>query len=928
MGRGGAIEIHGFDNRDNPIRRQLREAFTEDELYVRFLLRYDGRSIDVANGKEQSPDEGAFFVLWLDGSDGAVHNTDVPNIGLHVPTNGPGKGKNRFMVRIGSGNQVFTDVDVQGDRTYVVVGRLAKSIGGVRNPFDTFQIWVDPRPDAKEHPLATSKNRRGVNLVRWVGFATGRKTEPTDRIFVDELAIASTWESLFGLPDKSSSMPPHSAAVAEVNFARDVFPILKSRCFQCHAERDAESGVRLDVLEEVLGHTTGNPLVVSGSADESRLIELIQSDDVDEQMPPEGERLSDNEVAILRGWIDQGLRWDDTLLPSPPVTSDHWAFQPVQRPGVPKVDNANWVRNPIDAFVAAVHQQQKLEPSPPAAPASLARRLAFGLTGLPPTPEEVDLLKGTNFGEAYAQLAHDYLASPQYGERWARHWLDVARWAESNGHQHNRLRHHAWRYRDYVVRSFNADKPYDQFLQEQIAGDELNSLDADHLIATGFLAAARVSGNEMNPDIRRNDILVDIVNATGEGLLGLTLGCAQCHNHKFDPVSARDYYRFQAFFAKGQLGNYALPQATQKSATDGGRKGKNPPQTFGFHAPSTSSASIQRFKMRDIRYPLPYDPEALAEAKTYLLVRGEVDVPGPVVEPGWPAVFGRVADQRQVSDKPRTALAKWLTSRDNPLTARVWVNRLWHYHFGRGLVDHANDFGVRTPRPKHHALLDWLASELMDSGWSTKHIQRLIVTSSTYRQSSKFRPEAAKIDPENDWLWHYPPRRLEAEAIRDAVLAVSGELNLTRGGPSVPPGSPAETTRRTLYLLQQRRKLSEVQTVFDGASAIVSCGERRVSTVPLQPLYLLNNEFVVARAAALARRVSESSPADAAAQIEAAFRLALGRPPDDQERERAVQFVMSPIASDPDQKGTVDIQRRMVDFCHALLNLNEFIYLQ
>lgn len=924
LGAGGAIEIRGFDDRDNPLRRQLQQAYVGDELFVRFLLRYDADSIDLASGKKNSPDEGEFFVLWLDdidGSDGATHNTNVPNIGLHVATRGGGKGKNRFMVRIGSTNQAFTDVDVTGNRTYVIVGRLAKSIGGPRNAYDTFQIWVDPQPDERDRPLATSKNRRGVNLVQWIGFATGRKTEPADRIVVDELALGSTWESVLGLPEKTQPTQSRPAQLAEVDFARDVYPILKNRCFECHAGRDAESGVRLDVVEEVLGHTTGNALAIPGRGEESPLWQRVTATEDDERMPPEGERLGERQVAILRAWIDRGVAWDEGLLPSPTVETDHWAFQPIERPAVPQVDNADWVRNPIDAFVAAGHRRQKLRPSPPASAAELVRRLSFGLTGLPPQPEDVERLATDFSDEAYGELVEHYLAAPQYGERWARHWLDVVRWAESNGYQHNRLRHHAWRYRDYVVRSFNADKPYDQFLREQIAGDELNPRDDDHLIATGFLAAARVSANQMNRDIQRNDILVDIVNATGESILGLTLGCAQCHNHKFDPLTARDYYRFQAFFAKGQLGNLVLEEAARKTA-GGAKKDRDLPQAFGFYAPSTSPASVRRLRMRDIKYPLPYNLNQLADARTHLLIRGEVDNPGPLVQPGWPAVFGRTADHEKVNERPRTALADWLTSRDNPLTARVWVNRIWHYHFGRGLVEHASDFGVRTPRPVQHELLDWLAAELMESGWSTGHIQRLIVSSSPYRQASRHRPDAAKIDPDNQWLWRFPPRRLEAEAIRDAVLAVSGELDLTRGGPSVTPDSAAGRVRRTLYLRQKRRNLPEVQTLFDGPSAVVSCGERRTSTVPLQPLYLLNNDFMVQRAEAFAKRVQALAPADRSGQIEQAFLLALGRPPDEEERQRAAAFL------EPANTAAADADERLVHFCHALFNLNEFLYVQ
>ncbi len=554
LGSGQAVEIRGHGDRDNPLRRQLADPYAGDELFVRFLLRYDADTIDQASGKDKQ-DDGEFVVLWLDdidGSDGATHNTNVPNIGLHVPAAGADKNKNLFMVRIGSDKQQFTKVELKGDRTYLIVGRLAKEIGGARGEYNSFSIWVDPQPGDKAKPLAASQSPRGLNLVQWVGFASGRKTEKEDRIIVDELAIGPTWESVLGLPEVAPTRPAPTPKLTDVDFRRDVFPILKSHCFECHQGEYADSGVRLDVREEVLGHSSGSPAVVPGKSGQSRMIELITAaEDVEEKMPPEGERLPKKEVELLTAWIDQGMAWDEAMLPSPAVESDHWAFQPIKRPAVPRVKNADWVRNPIDAFIAAGHEAQQLTPAAEASPRALLRRLSFDLTGLPPSPEEIDQFATDTSDDAYDRAVERLLNSPEYGERWGRHWLDVARWAQSNGYQHNNVRKHSWRYRDYVVRSFNADKPYDVFLREQIAGDQMQPCGDEQIIATGFLAAARVSGNEMNPDIRRNDVVVDMVNATASGVLGLTMQCAQCHNHKFDPISARDYYRFGACSPRG-----------------------------------------------------------------------------------------------------------------------------------------------------------------------------------------------------------------------------------------------------------------------------------------------------------------------------------------------------------------------------------------
>ena len=419
------------------------------------------------------------------------------------------------------------------------------------------------------------------------------------------------------------------------------FRFWNDAAFECHRGTGAEAGVRLDVREEVLGHSGGKPAVAPGKSGESLMIQLVSGND-DERMPPDGEPLPRAEIQVLAAWIDQGMAWDDGLLPSPEVTSDHWAFQRIERPPVPEPKDAGWVRNPVDAFIAVGHQSVNLKPAPQASRRTLLRRLSFDLTGLPPQPEQVENFVSDESEDACDKAVERLLSSPQYGQRWGRHWLDVARWAESNGYQHNNLRQHSWRYRDYVVQSFNDDKPYDQFLREQIAGDQLRPYKDKHLIATGFLAAARVSGNEMDPAIRRNDVLVDIVNATAGSVLGLTMQCAQCHNHKFDPFSARDYYRFQAFFARGQLGNYLLQQSSRARET----KPPDRPQTFGFYAPSTAAADVQRLPMANIRYPLPYRPSQLASEKIYLLGRAAT----------WIA-----AGQWSNRGGPRS-LAKWLTN--------------------------------------------------------------------------------------------------------------------------------------------------------------------------------------------------------------------------------------------------------------------------
>jgi mono/diheme cytochrome c family protein len=809
--------------------------------------------------------------------------------------------------------------------------------------------------------------------------------------------------------DGPAALPP--VAGKKVSFRQDVYPLLAARCFQCHRGADASSGHRLDLRSELLGEGNGKPLVRPGHSADSRLIQLVAGAVPGKVMPPKGERLSAAQVGLLRAWIDQGLDWDEALLPSR-VRSAHWAYQPVSRPPVPRVRNAAWAGNPIDAFVAARHEAAGISPAPEAPPTALVRRLYLDLTGLPPSPAEIDAFLADRAPGAYERLVERLLASPHYGERWGRHWLDLARWAESEGYESNHARPYAWRYRDYVVDSFNRDKPYARFVTEQLAGDELLPYADANLIATGFLAAARFSSNEEDRARQRNDILVDIVNATGATFLGLTVNCAQCHNHKFDAFTARDYYRLQAFFVQGQLANLALKDRAlwadyeakrppegdaarqlldaliakakadlsakarkelpadqlaawdtpadrrtpkqeelarqaalkfnpgntcvelaipaedrklfdelQKKVAALEKRGPDKPQTLGFYSPVSSPTRVDVLPMRGF-YPLPYDPAELARARSWLLVGGDAHRVGARVEAGWPAVLGPTP--KSVSERPtRQALADWITSPNNPLTARVWVNRLWQYHFGRGLVATPSDFGVKGTPPTHPELLDWLACELLRGG-SAKHLHRLIVCSRTYRQSSAPHAGNSRVDPDNKLLWRWQARRMEAEAVRDAMLAVSGELDRRVGGPSAAPD--AKSLRRTLYLFQKRERPPEVQGLFDGPSAAAeSCPKRAVSTVPLQALYLLNNDFVYQRGRAFARRVLAQAGADRGRQVESAFLLALGRSPDDGERADAEAFFRA-HAGEAAVAG--EAPRALVDFCQALLNVNEFVYVE
>lgn len=914
------FEINGTEGRNNPLRKQLKEPSADDELFVRYRVRYDSDSVDTP-----AEDEGEFVVLWLDeaeGNDGSTHSGGIPNVGIHVSAN-----QNRFMIRYSSASEKFA-TSLVGGRDYLVVARLWKSRPGVDQPYDQLNIWVDPNSEAEFKPHASIESIKAISTVSWIGFSTGGKTELEDRIFVWDVEVARSWREILGLSelpagtlsrDVVSSMP---ISEKTVDFDKHVFPILNAKCFSCHAGDDAD--VRLDDHDEVMNFVT------LGNASGSHLYSLVRKG----EMPPKDEpQLAETEIAILRTWIDEGLQWNADRLPPPRPVSQHWSFQPIERPDVPDVNADDWVRTPVDAFIARKQEAIGITPSLPADGATLARRTSLDLLGLPP--------------EKFDASVDELLSHPAYGQRWGRHWLDVARWAESNGYQHNRFRPHAWRYRDWVVDAFNNDLPFDHFLSAQIAGDEL-AVDLpswkSHVVATGFLAAARYSGNELDKRIQRNDILVDVVNTTASAFLGLTMECAQCHTHKFDPISIRDYYRMQAFFARGQPGNMCVEDGDSQAVslvdeyweiynrtlkrlvTIRKRKGEPNPelvipknviskitgvdrkrfdelaqliagldQAWGFYSATGRPPEITPHEMR---WPLPPHVEVLEQIKTHMLLRGDINAPGPEVQPGPPLVFGSVA---KIGDRPRTALATWMTSSDNPLTARVWVNRIWQWHFGKGLVETSSDFGKMGTPATHPELLDYLAAELVDHNWSTNHIHRLILNSATYRASSQFSARNAAIDPENKTYWRWVPRRLEAEAIRDSMLAVSDRLDRTAGGPSAPGDGGSK--RRSLYLRQHRERLPDQQLLFDSASGLVSCSRRNVSTTALQPLWLLNSQFSQDTASAIAEN---------AGSVTEVFRQCLGRDPSGEE--------LSTLTAHAEADGLASV-------CLVLLNTSEFLYI-
>ncbi|QDU38618.1 Planctomycete cytochrome C [Maioricimonas rarisocia] len=900
---------------------------------------------------------------------------------------------------------------------------------------------------------------------------------------------------------------------ATIDYVRDVRPILQKHCYECHGEDDQSSSLRLDIRSEALkGGDLYGASIVPGKAAESPLIQFVSDEDADLQMPPDGEELSADEIAILTRWVNAGAEWPKgvdlaTLEERPP----HWSFQPVSDADPPTPKDAAWCRNPIDRFVLARLETEGLQPAHEADRRTWLRRVSFDLTGLPPTPEEITAFENDDRPDAYKRVVERLLQSPAYGERWAQHWLDVVRFADTHGFEVNTERPHAWPYRDYVIEAFNSDTPYDQFIREQIVGDALGEDEATgFLVTASVLLPGQIGKDAPSMRLARQDAIDEIVVNISQSFLGLSVGCARCHSHKFDPISQRDYYAMQAFVAgveygdrpirdpeaeaaageiRAELGdtirelaefvpptdsgatrpplnarlnyerfapvttqkirftilttnkyepcldelevfnldgrNVALASAGTTPTASGSKTSTNrhelrfvndgqygnsrswmcaereggwveltfaEPQTVDLItwgrdregkfddrlaieyrldvadqdgnwttvADSTSRAAFdQQMKAPpinldqlneddrsradqllgqqwDLQEKLKAFPDGgrLVFAGTFrepdvirLLRRGDPEQPQDVVAP---AVLSQLGTLTLPADTPeqqrRRALADWIASPDNPLTARVMVNRIWQGHFGIGLVETANDFGRNGVAPTHPELLDWLAAEFIRSGWSVKQMHRLIVLSSTYCQSTQHNPAAAARDADVRLLWRFPSRRLEGEAIRDTILFVSGRLSRESGGPGydlfdkrggLTGFNPVESfsgkgLRRMIYAHRVRRERDAVFGAFDCPDYGQSTPRRRESTTPLQALNLFNSRFVLEQTAVMAERVEAEARSAEAAQIERAYELALGRRPDESELVDAAPVVA---------------EYGLAALCRALINSNEFLFL-
>ncbi len=633
-----------------------------------------------------------------------------------------------------------------------------------------------------------------------------------------------------------------------------------------------------------------------------------------------------------------------------PAEHRHWSFQKRAHPDVPSfsdpADKA-WVKTPIDAFILARLKKEGLRPAPKASKSTLIRRVYFDLTGLPPTPQEIDAFVRDKSPDAWAKLVEKLLATPEYGEKWGNHWLDVVRFGETDGFEYDTFRNDAWRYRDYVIQAFNSDKPYDQFIREQLAGDEIDPKNEITRTAAGFQRLGAVRKNAGNQAVAssRNETLTEMTNIVGSALLGVTLGCARCHNHKFDPFRHTDYYRIQAYFAGTFENDFSLATPEQQSAWNAKNEEHEKEmkavrdQMKDLKGPALEKMQAKLAELKDNPpAPLPAifsvadDPSKATPI--YTLARGDANNKGQQVGPRPLGVLlpEDVPELPKDAAKPRLTLANWVVDSENPLTARVIVNRIWEYHFGQGIVGTPNDFGRMGLRPTHPELLDFLANQFIETGWHFKSMHRMILMSSAYQQDSIGASEktAEEKDADDKLLWKFPRRRLEAEEIRDAALQVAGKLNLKMGGPSVivpidqelvnllyKPSqwtvTPDESDhyRRSIYLLHKRNLRLPFMEVFDGPDFQISCPRREMSTHPPQALELLNGDFSNQMADALAERLVKEAGQDHAKQVDLAYRLAAGRAPSVKEKQLAVAFLQ---------------KQPLREFALAVFNLNAFLY--
>ena len=838
------------------------------------------------------------------------------------------------------------------------------------------------------------------------------------------------------------------AIAAATDFERDIQPIFEERCYACHSGENPQGQFRLESREYAFGGGgSGVPAIVPGASAQSLLYRYVAGLDGKIVMPPVEPYLTAEQIEQIRNWIDEGALWpaEEGAGDAGHETSkfeqarDHWAFQPRTKPSPPSLKDpalTGRVRNPIDAFIFSKLEARGWNPSPPARSHQLLRRVYLDLTGLPPSLDEQEAFLRDPTPESLDRVIDDLLSRRTYGERWARHWLDLVRYAETNGYERDAIKPNVWRYRDYVIRSLNQDKPFDRFAIEQIAGDELPDLSPETLIATGFHRLGPWDDEPADPLTHRYDQLDDLVRTTSEVFLGQTIGCARCHNHKFEPFTPRDYYSMVAIFnpltrprkgrtellrpigTRPELDAYevrdlkiealekriaAFGNGVQAELLAAGRSSLPARAVKAFQTPEADRSAVQESLVREFAKQLAAEirqamassawreiqdlEEAICELRermpardlayimheprgkplpSFLLIRGKATSPGPEVPAAVPAVFsenGPTFTRWEKSNRTslrRLALAKWVASPVNPLTARVIVNRVWQFHFGEGIVRTPSDFGLMGEPPTHPHLLDWLANRFVDNGWSIKKLHRLVMTSNTYRMSKEWNPAYGAEDPANRLFWRVPYRRLEVEAIRDSMLSISGRLNPQMYGPSMYPYVPPaalegssdpnkiwkpfdeqDASRRTIYAFVKRSMIVPMLEVLDLCDTTKSSAKRINTAVATQALTLFNGEFVNRQARRLADRLMKETGPDPRDQIDRAYRLAFARPPTESEQKSLVSFLQEEAArfgreasagaesgagSDRKRAHQQAEQQALIQLCRVILNMNEFVY--
>jgi len=804
-------------------------------------------------------------------------------------------------------------------------------------------------------------------------------------------------------------------------FTDNVVAVLKDNCLKCHAGKEPKGGLNLTSRAAILkGGESGAAVDLKDHA-ESYLVQAINYDGW--EMPPTGQ-MSPKQIGVLTKWVEMGLPWPKDLHeiefevePGPPEVNEEnkqfWSFQPVQPQPVPSVDNPG--NNEVDSFMRRKLAEAGLQPSPPAEPRELIRRMHYDLLGLPPEPDFVARWSkritgddGTLNQTAVKEYIDHLLESPHYGEQWGRHWLDLVRYAETNSYERDDAKPFVWRYRDYVIESFNRDKPYDEFVIEQLAGDEIDTPTADSLIATGYYRLGRWDDEPADRKLAFYDDLDDIVSTTSQTFLALTVNCARCHDHKIDPIPQRDYYQMVSFFhnvrrygvradksvleASVMEIDRPADEATYKAALARYEKDLNEAQSFLNRIEKLIQDDLQDVEKEEFQYTMNRVPivekrkggilnerqvknykrqferlQSLKETKpkglasalvvkediteikpTYLLARGNPHAETDEVVPGFPsilsppeAVVPTPAKDAKSSGR-RRVLAEWIASPANPLTARVMMNRIWQFHFGRGIVRSSSDFGFQGTRPTHPELLDWLAARFVESGWSMKAMHRLVMSSSAYQMSSRPNEESYAVDPSNDLFWRFDMRRLSAEEIRDSILWANGSLNSDKMfGPSIyteipdavkagqsRPGSgwgkssPEDEVRRSIYIHVKRSLLDPLIESFDFADTDQTCPVRFVTTQPTQALGMLNSDFALKQADVFADMLKKKAGGSAADRVKFALRRVTQREPSDAEIKRGLDLM-----DGLKKENQLNDHQALKYFCLVALNLNEFMYL-